>query len=447
MGSSEADPSAKAPKTSAAQEQTPATSSTPAVTVYPDWSSFQAYSPIPPHGFFHSPVASNPQPHPYMWGPQHLMPPYGTPPPPYVMYPPGGLYSHPSMPPGAHPFNPYAMTSANSNVEASVSAPGVEMDGKSSEGKERSPIRRSKGSLGSLNMITGKNNSEPGKTSAQPVNGAFSQRLDYHDFSYYIQVTPLHKTLFISKITWLCSGESGSESSSEGSDANSQNVSISYAFLSRHGLEQGSSYQASQNGNSASGSQNGVTQMPSQTTLSHPLSMVPMSATVPGAIVGPTTNLNIGMDYWGAPSSSPVPVHGKIPATAVGGAAVPGAPSDLWLKDDRELKRQRRKQSNRESARRSRLRKQAEYEELAQRADTLREENASLRAELTRIKEEYEQLLSQNTLLKEKIGEVKQGAEDQSLDGKEQCSGDDKPKRNLDSDAQAAETEQGQSGV
>ncbi|CAL9754936.1 unnamed protein product [Musa acuminata subsp. burmannicoides] len=413
MGSSEADPSAKAPKTSAAQEQTPATSSTPAVTVYPDWSSFQAYSPIPPHGFFHSPVASNPQPHPYMWGPQHLMPPYGTPPPPYVMYPPGGLYSHPSMPPGAHPFNPYAMTSANSNVEASGGAPGVEMDGKSSEGKERSPIRRSKGSLGSLNMITGKNNSEPGKTSAQPVNGAFSQ-----------------------------SGESGSESSSEGSDANSQNDSHPKTTGGHESFGE-----ASQNGNSASGSQNGVTQMPSQTTLSHPLSMVPMSATVPGAIVGPTTNLNIGMDYWGAPSSSPVPVHGKIPATAVGGAAVPGAPSDLWLKDDRELKRQRRKQSNRESARRSRLRKQAEYEELAQRADTLREENASLRAELTRIKEEYEQLLSQNTLLKEKIGEVKQGAEDQSLDGKEQCSGDDNPKRNLDSDAQAADTEQGQSGV
>ncbi|XP_064959697.1 bZIP transcription factor 1-D-like isoform X1 [Musa acuminata AAA Group] len=70
MGSSEADASAKAPKTSTAQEQTPATSSTPAVTVYPDWSTFQAYSPIPPHGFFHSPVGSSPQPHPYMWGPQ-----------------------------------------------------------------------------------------------------------------------------------------------------------------------------------------------------------------------------------------------------------------------------------------------------------------------------------------------------------------------------------------
>ncbi|KAI3788097.1 hypothetical protein L2E82_00760 [Cichorium intybus] len=30
----------------------------------------------------------------------HLMPPYGTPPHPYVaMYPPGGIYAHPSMPP------------------------------------------------------------------------------------------------------------------------------------------------------------------------------------------------------------------------------------------------------------------------------------------------------------------------------------------------------------
>ncbi|CAL9084690.1 unnamed protein product [Musa textilis] len=403
MGSSEADASAKAPKTSTAQEQTPATSSTPAVTVYPDWSTFQAYSPIPPHGFFHSPVGSSPQPHPYMWGPQHLMPPYGTPPPPYVMYPPGGLYSHPSIPPGAHPFSPYAMASPSSNVEASGTAPGVEIDGKSSEGKERSPLKRSKGSLGSLNMITGKNNSEPGKLSGQPANGAFSQ-----------------------------SGESGSESSSEGSDANSQNVSISFlSFFLRTAAE------ASQ-----SGSQNGVTRTPSQAMLSHPMSMVSMPATAPGAVAGPTTNLNIGMDYWGAPSSSPIPMHGKIPATAVGGAAVPGAPGDIWLQDERELKRQRRKQSNRESARRSRLRKQAEYEELAQRAEALREDNASLRAELTRINKDYEQLLSQNTLLKEKLGEAKQGTEDQTLDRKEQHSGD-----GPSSEAQTAETEQVQSGM
>ncbi|MFS8007171.1 putative transcription factor bZIP family [Helianthus anomalus] len=51
-------------------------------------------------------------------------------------------------------------------------------------------------------------------------------------------------------------------------------------------------------------------------------------------VPGPT-NLNIGMDYWNGTNLS----------------AMDG-------KDERELKRQRRKQSNRESARRSRLLKQ-----------------------------------------------------------------------------------------
>ena len=55
--------------------------------------------------------------------------------------------------------------------------------------------------------------------------------------------------------------------------------------------------------------------------------------------------------------------------------------------DERELKRQRRKQSNRESARRSRLRKQAECEELGGRVDALSTENVTLRAELDRLKE------------------------------------------------------------
>ncbi|KAI3520129.1 hypothetical protein L1887_09353 [Cichorium endivia] len=49
----------------------------------------------------------------------HLMPPYGTPPHPYVaMYPPGGIYAPPSMPPGNN-------------------TPGnTEVDGKSPDGKE-----------------------------------------------------------------------------------------------------------------------------------------------------------------------------------------------------------------------------------------------------------------------------------------------------------------------
>jgi hypothetical protein len=119
MGSSEADAPAKASKASIPQEQQPpATSSAATPVVYPDWTNFQRYSPIPPHGFFPSPVVSSPQGHPYMWGPQPMMPPYGT--PPYVIYPPGGIYAHPSMPPGAHPFAPYAMNTTNGNPDVTV---------------------------------------------------------------------------------------------------------------------------------------------------------------------------------------------------------------------------------------------------------------------------------------------------------------------------------------
>uniref|UniRef100_A0A0D9XY05 BZIP domain-containing protein n=1 Tax=Leersia perrieri TaxID=77586 RepID=A0A0D9XY05_9ORYZ len=289
-----------------------------------------------------------------MWGAQPMIPPYGTPPPPYVMYPPG-VYVHPSMPPGAHPFTPYAMTSPNGNADptgtttAAVTAGGAETDGKSSEGKEKSPIKRSKGSLGSLNMITGKNSTEHGKTSGASANGAISQ-----------------------------SGESVSESSSEGSE-NSQNDS--------HHKDSGQE----QDGEVRS-SQNGVSRSPSQAKLTQTMAIMPMPSS--GPVPAPTTNLNIGMDYWANTASSTPAMHGKATPAAAPGSLVPG---EQWVQDERELKRQRRKQSNRESARRSRLRKQAECEELAQRAEVLKQENASLRDEVNRIRKEYDELLSKNS--------------------------------------------------
>jgi plant G-box-binding factor len=363
----------KEPKPPTSQEQA---SSTSAGAVNPDWSGFQAYSPIPPHGY----LASSPQAHPYMWGVQHIMPPYGTPPHPYVaMYPHGGIYAHPSMPPGSYPFSPYAMPSPNGVAEASGNTPGcMEVDGKASEGKEKLPIKRSKGSLGSLNMITGKNN-EPGKTSGGSANGVYSK-----------------------------SADSGTEGSSEeGSDADSQNNSQMKSGSRQDSLEG----ETSQNGNSAHGSQNGG---PNSTL---PIVPVPVAG-APVGLAGPATNLNIGMDYWGGgragagAASSPVPaMRGKITPSPVAGTLVTTGSRDnmqsqLWIQDERELKRQRRKQSNRESARRSRLRKQAECDELAQRAEALKEENATLRAELSRIRSDYEQLLAQNASFKERLGEA-----------------------------------------
>lgn len=67
------------------------------------------------------------------------------------------------------------------------------------------------------------------------------------------------------------------------------------------------------------------------------MGMVPITAAgAPGAVTGPATNLNIGMDYWGAPSSAMPAIRGKVPATPVAGGLVTpgsrdGAQSQLWL--------------------------------------------------------------------------------------------------------------------
>jgi hypothetical protein len=66
--------------------------------------------------------------------------------------------------------SPNGMTEVSGNTTG-----GTDGDAKQSEVKEKLPIKRSRGSLGSLNMITGKNN-EPGKNSGASANGAYSKR-------------------------------------------------------------------------------------------------------------------------------------------------------------------------------------------------------------------------------------------------------------------------------
>ncbi|KAF6138950.1 hypothetical protein GIB67_025679 [Kingdonia uniflora] len=542
MGNEETDTPIKSPKSSSTQEQPPPSS--PA-TIYPDWASYQAYynsvgaPPIAPPAYFHPSATSSPQAHAYMWG-QHLVPPYGTPPPYVTMYPPGGLYAHPSMPPGSHPYNPYVMLTPHGISEASSDFPtgmvliwfamarkktnatmadnlaklstmfdeliealgsrgfltppqkalfgpttnlppiigksdvnfakngtsvttattgfaqrgkpvsekvtirdkggtrplsqsqcsspietlarkmvgeiatdfreeeepiatsgitrpltrvrwapktgvaatgGKKIEGKSGESKSKIPLKRSKGSLGSLSMLTGDDNEE--KTSGA-CNGGFSQ-----------------------------GGESGGRGSSEGSDGNSQNDS-------QHS-EKGSEDAEAQNGGTACSVSSGVTEAPPvQTAMSESMIL----ALPPNCVSGPATNLNIGVDYWGGHLPSTVAAsRAKLPTIPARPSPVPcsvmgphdGTPSELWMQDERELKRQKRKQSNRESARRSRMRKQAEYDELAQRVDVLKDENTILREELERLREDCKNLASENTSLTEKL--QKNLGQDSSMDG------------------------------
>ncbi|KAJ8545851.1 hypothetical protein K7X08_018434 [Anisodus acutangulus] len=130
----------------------------------------------------------------------------------------------------------------------------------------------------------------------------------------------------------------------------------------------------------------------------------PATANYPTSIHGnpvtvPATNLNIGMDACNASSGAI-----KIQPTATGPViGHEGRMNDQWIQDERELKRQKRKQSNRESARRSRLRKQAECEELQRRVEALSNENHSLKDELLRVSEECEKLTSENNSIKEEL--------------------------------------------
>lgn len=82
----------------------------------------------------------------------------------------------------------------------------TEVDGKSPDGKEKEkekekeklPIKRSKGSLGSLNMITGKHN-EQSKTGAS-ANGVYPKR-----YSEYILTHQLLCVYTIGRNSGICS--------------------------------------------------------------------------------------------------------------------------------------------------------------------------------------------------------------------------------------------------
>ncbi|XAR57876.1 hypothetical protein NMG60_11026161 [Bertholletia excelsa] len=306
------------PKTSKPTSSTQEASTTP----YPDWSTpMQAYygaGAAPP--FFATTVAS-PTPHPYLWGNQALIPPYGTPVPYPALYPPGGVYAHPSM-----------------AVAPNMGQANVELEAKSADGKDRASSKKSKGNSGTTGLISGKNG-ESGKATSGSGNDGGTQSVE--------------------------SGSGGS------SDASDENNNQEYAATAN---KKGSFNQMLADGANA-------------------------QASVPGnpVVSMPATNLNIGMDLWSASPSGAGAMKMRPNPPSVSPTVAPGT------MDERELKRQKRKQSNRESARRSRLRKQAECEELQARVQVLTNENHTLRDELQRLSEECEKLTSENNSIKDEL--------------------------------------------
>ncbi|KAK8939181.1 Common plant regulatory factor 1 [Platanthera zijinensis] len=132
---------------------------------------------------------------------------------------------------------------------------------------------------------------------------------------------------------------------------------------------------------------------------------LPVSAPGRTALPDPTTNLNIGMGIWNPPhhGASPLKVRpARDNATVV---------DHNWVQDDRELKRERRKQSNRESARRSRLRKQQECDDLARKVSELNGENNALRMELEQLHKVCKDLEAENQHIVEELRSIRGDSE------------------------------------
>ncbi|KAI3761046.1 hypothetical protein L1987_51452 [Smallanthus sonchifolius] len=316
MGTGEESSPAKHSKSTPTQETPPPS--------YPDWSSsMQAYygsGAAPP--FFASTVTTS-APHPYMWGGQHpMMPPYGTPVPYPSVYPPAGVYGHPSMP-----------------MTPGTVQPNTEMETKAPDGKDK-VNKKSKG--------TG----ESRKTASSSGNDGATH-----------------------------SAESGNIGSSD--DASDEDNQQEYS-----GGKKGSFHQMLADANARNNNSGPNVQ-----------------ASVPGNPVAsmPATNLNMGMDLWNQPTGSGSMKMQPNRSGVAEQVAPPPVMADHWVQDERELKRQKRKQSNRESARRSRLRKQAECEELQARVETLNNENHSLRDELRRLSEECGKLTAENDSIKDEL--------------------------------------------
>ncbi|KAL5718830.1 Common plant regulatory factor [Ranunculus cassubicifolius] len=166
------------------------------------------------------------------------------------------------------------------------------------------------------------------------------------------------------------SEEDGNEGSSDGSDGNTEAGGGPAQRKRRH---DDTPSNTSQVGNAVSGA-------------GKPMEMVPLRVPPSLEMMGSTAGM--------------VNIVPSAPDAAI--------PPELWMKDERALKREKRKQSNRESARRSRLRKQAESEELAVKVESLNTENLALRSEINRLTENSEKLKIENTALLERLNSAQQ---------------------------------------
>uniref|UniRef100_A0A0E0LU53 BZIP domain-containing protein n=1 Tax=Oryza punctata TaxID=4537 RepID=A0A0E0LU53_ORYPU len=88
------------------------------------------------------------------------------------------------------------------------------------------------------------------------------------------------------------------------------------------------------------------------------------------------------------------------------GSRSSGSEDDIQLQAQMDLKRKRRKESNRQSAKRSRLRKQQHLDDLTSQVNQLKMENQQLTTTLNMVTQSYAAAESQNSVLRTQMMEL-----------------------------------------
>ncbi|KAH9620209.1 hypothetical protein KSS87_021665 [Heliosperma pusillum] len=335
------------------------------VHVYPDWAAMQAYYgprvAMPP--YYNQAVASGHLPPPYMWGPQPMMSPYGA---PYAaIYAAGGVYAHPAVPLGTPANCQAAVNEPLAGTPMSIDTP-VKSPGNADKGL----MKRLKGFDG-LAMSIGHNNVNA------KVEVSAENRLSQSDET---------------------------EGSSGGSDGNTEEADKKKRKKSHEGTSTDGDGLEDEQAESKS-------PLPfTGKVLGHPINPANAAAGhVVGTVISPSAPTALEL------LTPAIDMKGNSATVSSSNTAVS---SDVWIQNEREMKRERRKQSNRESARRSRLRKQAEAEELGKRVDCLNAENFALKSEITQLAENSKKLRLENAALLEKLKNLQSEEEENVVEVK-----------------------------
>ncbi|XP_022924747.1 common plant regulatory factor 1-like isoform X1 [Cucurbita moschata] len=352
MGTSEDAKSVKTEKQSSPSSDQNCVSNSASIHVFPDWAAMQAYYgprvAVPP--YYNSAVASGHAPHPYMWGPPQMIPPYGT---PYAaIYSHGGVYAHPAVSMGPQSHGPGGVPSSPAQAVTPLS---IETPSKVSGSSSQGLMKKLKGFDG-LAMSIGNVSTE---SAAGGVEHGPSESME-------------------------------TEGSSDGSDGTTAGANQTKRKRSREGtpitgkdakIEPQASPVTAAEINESSSKLLGTTKAADATGKL-------------GSVIPPGMSTALEL-------RNPSSINAMTSPTSVPPCSV--LPSEVWLQNEKEVKRERRKQSNRESARRSRLRKQAEAEELAHKVDSLTAENVAIRSEIKRLSENSEKIKKENATLMIKL--------------------------------------------